>query len=276
MKTAVISILALGGLTLAGCGPSTGGSSTGDLATAVSAGTAPYALLDLQTKAITYAVNVPDLASNPAYRDQIMVFHRAGPDGARFLAGVFEVTQAQWARIGSGTPWTGVDTQVVSAAAQSGDHPVYGLDYDTLTVSLAAFAMPGGAHLAVPTGTQWEQAAGVSSGYAWGASLDRATLRANALVRESAITELNKGTRLVGGIDTGGPDAVGARAASPTGFYDLHGNVWEWTSPGTEVRGGSWYDAASVARVEVRASSGQGMRYDVDHALVGARLVLIP
>jgi len=42
------------------------------------------------------------------------------------------------------------------------------------------------------------------------------------------------------------------------------------------VRGGSWYDTASLARAEVRAGAGQGLAADVDHALIGARLVLIP
>jgi formylglycine-generating enzyme required for sulfatase activity len=275
MRTVVIIGVLAAIIGLGGCGPATG-SASGDLSTAISAGTAPYALLDLQTRTITYAVDVPDLGSNAAYRDEIMVFHRTGPEGARFLAGVFEVTQAQWARFGSGSPWLGIDTQVVAAAAHAGDKPAYGIDYDSLVVDLAAFSLSGGGHLTVPTSTQWGQMTGVSSGYTWGADFDRATLRGNALVHESAISESNRATRLVGGIDTGGPDAVGSRAASPTGFYDLHGNVWEWTSPGTEVRGGSWYDAASLSRVEVRAGSGQGMRYDVDHALVGARLVLIP
>jgi hypothetical protein len=128
----------------------------------------------------------------------------------------------------------------------------------------------------VPSASQWTQIAGVSTGYVWGSDPDRASVRAQALVHESAVSETNKGVRLVGGIDIGGPGQVGNRAASPAGFYDIHGNVWEWTSPGTAVRGGSWFDTVSLSRVEVSAGAGQGLASDVDHALIGARLVLLP
>ena len=144
-----ITVLAFAGAILGGCGPSTGGSTSGELAGAVSSGTSPYALLDLQSRSLSYAVSVPDVATNPLYRDRIMVFRRTGPEGARFLAGIFEVTQAQWLRLSGTTPWTGIPTAVVAASAHSGDRPVYGLDHETLAVELAAFSLSGGARLTV-------------------------------------------------------------------------------------------------------------------------------
>lgn len=287
-------ILVLGLAVLAGCsGAQTDGKASGGLSRVIRVGTAPYALLDLQTRTISYRNGLSDVATNPAYKDSVMVFHRVGPVGATFFVGVFEVTQAQWGRMDSSAPWLevpdgtdqsgsgGVDWSatpvVVAHAAQTPDRPAYGLDYDLLQAVVTGFALPGSSHLAIPSGTQWQQAAGAGSGWAWGQVADRAKLAQQALVRETAITSANSPARIgAGGIDIGGPDPVGARSAGSTGIYDIHGNVWEWTSPGTEIRGGSWYDAASMSRVEVRAGSGQGLSSDVPHALIGARLVLVP
>lgn len=284
------AIVALGACALAGCIPS-GGSASGDLGNAVGVGSADYALLDLQTRSTTYAAALPDLATNPAYRDRYVVFRRVGPEGARFLIGVFELTQAQWVRLDGSQPWQNIPDGVnhtvdggadwtgkvvVKSSAQTGDRPAYGLDYGTVATALAAFPLAGGSHLALPTSSQWTTAAGAASGYVWGQDVDRASVRANAVVAESALSESNKLDRLAGGIDVGGPETVGTRAPSQSGLYDLHGNVWEWTDPGSAVRGGSWYDTVSLSRIEVTASAGQGLASDVDHALIGARLVLVP
>ena len=276
---------------LAGCAP-TSGSASGTLEQAVAKSDAPFAILDLQTRAVTYATAVTDLATNPAYRDGKMVFRRVGPDGRRVLIGVFEVTQAQWHRLDGTRPWWGVpDGQdrsttggidwsttpvVVAASAQTDDRPAYGLDYDAIVLALVAYPLPDGARLTVPSAQQWTDAAGVASGYTWGSQPLRSQIAAQAVVAESVLSEANKTTRLISGSDVGGPDPVGTHLPSSTGIYDLHGNVWEWTSPGTAVRGGSWYDSVSLARVEVAAGAGQGLDSDVDHALIGARLVLIP
>lgn len=281
----LLPLLALAG----GCGPSTGGSASGALADAVGAGTAPYAKLDLASGTVTYHRTVDDLAANPAYRDAVMVFRLVGPAGARSYVGVFELTQAQWQRIGFQVPdggappvdvwqWELIPTTVVAASARSAAHPAFNLPYDDLVVAVAGYAPAGSARLAIPSAAQWQHAAGTASGYAWGAEATRSALTAHALVRETALDAANAATRLAPGtlIDTGGPEAVGTRAATSTGVCDIHGNVWEWIAGGTEVRGGSWFDAASLARAEVAAGAGQGLASDVDHALIGARLVLLP
>jgi len=282
MSTMRTFVLAAALLASAGCGPSTGGSHNGDLANAVAAGTAPYALLDLTSGKVTYLAALPDAQSNATYKNGVMAFRRVGKDGAELFIGIFEVTQAQWQRLDpAGAPWpwqASAIAPVVASGAISGDHPAFNISYDMLTPAVAAFAPASGARLRVPTSAQWEAAVGVSSGYAWGTQADRASLVAQATVRETVITATNASSRVSGAglIDNGGPEAVGSRTAAPTGVFDIHGNVWEWTSGGTEVRGGSWYDTASLARAEVRAGAGQGLAADVDHALIGARLVLIP
>ena len=70
----------------------------------------------------------------------------------------------------------------------------------------------------LPTEAEWEYAcrAGTSSLYSWG---DEIFLQ-NAVYRESA----------------GRTKQVGQYPANPWGFFDMHGNVWEWTA--------DWYQAA--------------------------------
>lgn len=265
---------------VAGCdmgGPSTGGSSTGDLANAVGVTTSDYAVLDLVGGGVRYLAAIPDLQSNADYRNTQIVFRRVGSGSGQALIAVFELTQAQWLRIDpiATSPWTNVPTAVVPATAYGGSYPAFNLSADDLSTALAALSPSSGVRLAIPSSAQWRAAVGATTGYSWGAQADRASLVAQAVVRETVLSN----ARIAGGttqIDAGGPATVGSRSASSAGLYDLHGNVWEWVDGGTAVLGGSWYDPASLARAEASAGAGQGLLPDIDHALIGARLVLIP
>ena len=242
-----------------------GGCSGGDesLTDAVAAITAPYAVLDLTTREFAMRLTVNGLASDPAYRDNLMVFRRVTVDGHDSFVAVFELTQAQWARLTSATPlpWSMVDSTVVPATSVAGDRPAFNLDYDTTATVVAAFHLVLG-RLDLPSDAEWTAACGVSSGWSIGANPDQAQFTAAAVVRET-----------LNGVD--GPRQVGQRAENGRGFYDMHGNVWEWTRPGTVVRGGSWHDPAWSSRAEIAVGISQGIESNVPHALIGARLVLV-
>jgi formylglycine-generating enzyme required for sulfatase activity len=71
----------------------------------------------------------------------------------------------------------------------------------------------------LPTESQWEYAcrAGTTTAYSWGATI----ATSNANYSSSGISQTAD---------------VGQYAANPWGFFDMHGNVYEWTA--------DWYQAA--------------------------------
>jgi formylglycine-generating enzyme required for sulfatase activity len=79
--------------------------------------------------------------------------------------------------------------------------------------------IPSGWAYVLPTESQWEYAcrAGTSTAYSWGNDIN--ATRANYNV--SGLSQTRD---------------VGYYAANPWGFFDMHGNVWEWTA--------DWYQAA--------------------------------
>ena len=130
----------------------------------------------------------------------------------------------------------------------------------------------------LPSETEWEYAAraGAVTPYTWGARVGRGL--ANCLDCGSAWDGL-------------GPAPVGSFAANAFGLFDMTGNVWEWTAdcwyrdytsalPTSAprdgagacekrvLRGGSWDNAAWLARVSYRAFAPATTR----HELYGFRI----
>ncbi len=285
MLPALALLLSATGACTVGAGGFVASNDTGALAGGVADSTAPYQIVDLATGGITTRETVPDLATNAAYRQGQMVFRRiesgsvvlgaaSGELGAQgdeprrraavdhFYIAVFELTQGQWTILSTragipSTPWTAVaPTGIVTGTGPV--YPAWGLSADLVTGMLTK--LPGGAHLSLPGGDQWEAAARAGSDRAfwWGDDPDEAAVAGRARVAET------------GGV-VSGPASVGSLAANAAGLYDILGNVWELTSAET-IRGGSWSDTVLQARCANRIAIDPS----TPHALVGARLVLIP
>lgn len=221
-----------------------------------------YLVLDLSNGSRKTANTVDDLATNPAYRDQQMVFRRVFLGASQSWLGVFEVTQGQWSRLAAGTtPWTTIPTAQVGSAAIGTAMPAFNLSYEDIAAALSTWNTSRSLRLTVPTDSQWNAAAG-SGTWSWGNANDRATIEGNA-----AVFETQDGTT--------GPRSVGDRSGNALGFYDLSGNVWEWTSPGIAIRGGSWHDPLTAAALTNRVGIADG---NIDsltaHALIGVRLAV--
>ncbi len=114
----------------------------------------------------------------------------------------------------------------------------------------------------LPTAAEWQQAAGPDR-YPWGERFDAA----NANTEES---NLNQTT----------PVHMYPAGASPTGVWDLAGNVWEWTStddgdsknPFYYICGGSWYEGKEHVGSAARYSHAPYFRLDPS----GFRVVVVP
>lgn len=184
-----------------------------------------------------------------------------------FSMGRYEVTQAEWAALMGGNP----------SRFQGGRLPVEGVSwYEALVYcnkrSIAegrvpCYSIQGGTDPAdwgnvptssngvwnsvvcdfsedgyrLPTEAEWEYAcrAGTESATAFGDTLDsgRANFDGNRPYNSTAVAEPLRRTA-----------PVGSYTANPWGFYDMHGNVWEWCwdhysdryyarSPDTDPRG---------------------------------------
>jgi formylglycine-generating enzyme required for sulfatase activity len=198
-----------------------------------------------------------------------------------FYLGKYEVTQAQYEAV-----MTGNSNSLSATPSQysGNDRPVEKVSWDDVQVFLtrlnaaeqAAGRLPAGWSYALPTESEWEYAcrAGTTTAYSWGNDINSS----NANYSSSGISQTRD---------------VGQYAANSWGFYDMHGNVWEWTAdryaasyptgsvidpvgPATGSirvkRGGSWNFTAYYARSAYR--SGNGPAYS--NYSLGFRLSLRP
>jgi formylglycine-generating enzyme required for sulfatase activity len=279
-------------LVLASCG-GPGSSSTGGVAQTVGIFTAPYIVIELASGALTTRTAIPDLTTNASWRTTHMVFRRIGPlagqvgaagadlgtalgdqaqttaveGGGGFLA-VFETTQAQWTALGGQAAWLDPEIRPAGGDAIGDAIPAFGISRSAALSACAAYSAARPYRLALPGGTQWELAcrAGASSSrFAWGDAMDAITVRSYA-----AVFEVQAG-------QSGPRTADGTRLPNAYGFYDMHGNVWEWIAEPDgvgdgQICGGSWNDTVPLARCSNRVSIDP----TVAHPLVGVRLALSP
>jgi formylglycine-generating enzyme len=141
----------------------------------------------------------------------------------------------------------------------------------------------------LPSEAEWEYAcrAGTTTAYSWGDDIECAkAMYANTPKRHGVCSPHYQSL----GLPVDGPAPVGSFPPNPWGFYDMHGNVWEWCQdeylddirePGVNTaelmsarprvrRGGSWYLYGRYLRSANRTYAHPGARYQT----TGFRLVL--
>jgi sulfatase modifying factor 1 len=170
-----------------------------------------------------------------------------------FWLGAFEVTQREWRAVMNTAPsWFKDDER----------RPVENVNWHEVQKFLRELAAKSpGYRFRLPTEAEWEYAcrAGTTTAYSTGPSLGEDAANVARSPDSAAAGE-------------GSTRPVGTYAANPWGFFDMHGNVWEWTadehcpyaeseatdpapSCGSElkvIRGGSFYFGADSARCALR------------------------
>jgi formylglycine-generating enzyme required for sulfatase activity len=136
-----------------------------------------------------------------------------------FYLGKYEVTQAQYETVMTGNS-EGLNADPSHNNHKGINRPVDQVSWNDVQVFLsrlndmeeAAGRLPAGWKYVLPTEAQWEYAcrAGTTTRFSWG----------------DGITSLNANY----GQNIGQTTDVGNYAANPWGFFDMHGNVWEWTA----------------------------------------------
>ena len=188
-----------------------------------------------------------------------------------FWLGKYPVTQGQWKNVMWNNP----------SIFKGDDLPVENVSWNNCQEFIAKVNVSLGCEARLPTEAEWEYAcrAGTMTAYFWG----------NALNGDKANCDGSKpcGTKTKGQyLDK--TTSVGRYAPNPWGFYDLHGNVWEWcndwygtypsgnvidpTGPASGVgrvfRGGSWLYLASYCRSANRGWGNPDVRnYDIGFRL---------
>ena len=199
-----------------------------------------------------------------------------------FYLGKYEVTQAQYEDVMQGNTETNSSGDVISATpsnfAGNPNRPVERVSWEDIQVFLTrlneqqAENLPSGWAYVLPTEAQWEYAcrAGTTTAYSWGETISASDANYNGSIGQTT--------------------NVGSYSVNPWGFFDMHGNVWEWTADAvgsyitgaqndplnvgtagsTRVsRGGSWGTPLSYLR-----SAGRGGYPSSYRSNIGFRLAL--
>ncbi|MDC0647057.1 SUMF1/EgtB/PvdO family nonheme iron enzyme, partial [Opitutales bacterium] len=187
-----------------------------------------------------------------------------------FYLGKYEVTQAQYEAVMTGND-DGLNATPSNWPNNPG-RPVEMVSWEDIQKFLIrlntqqAGNIPEGWAYVLPTEAQWEYAcrAGTTTAYSWGDNISATDANWNH------------------GNDASQTEDVGQYSANPWGFFDMHGNVWEWTADayasiatgaqtdpfnvGTTgssrvARGGSWGTTGLDLRSAYRNLNNEGPSY---------------
>ncbi|MBL8725392.1 MAG: formylglycine-generating enzyme family protein [Planctomycetes bacterium] len=172
-----------------------------------------------------------------------------------------EVTQRQWREVMGTQPWQGQSgTLLGDDVAATFVHWQDAVEFCTKLTERerAAGRLPVGHAYRLPTEAEWELAAraGSTTSYCFGDDV--------AQLRDYAV--------YAGHRQGEHAHAVKSRRANALGFYDLHGNVWEWCADLVAAGTGAKSDACFDGAVDPlgksgsqRATRGGGWFYSADH-----------
>ena len=225
----------------------------------------------------TFVMGSPE---NEPSRDKNEVQHKVIISKAYYLMAT-EVTVKQWRAV--------MGRKMFSKKKGGDNFPVTKVSYYDIERFIRKLNRQNKGIYRVPTEAEWEYAcrAGTTTAYSWGNKIDcsKAMYENNNKKRSECINYYASQ-----GIASDQPAPVKSFQPNPWGFYDMHGNVWEWCSDiyqdyqsnmpdrgydimetGTRIkRGGSWYKYGIFLRSANRAYAHPGAKFRT----TGFRLVL--
>jgi serine/threonine protein kinase len=173
--------------------------------------------------------------------------------GRNYSMGRYTVTQNEWKAIMGVTPWKGK-----SYVKEGGDYPATYISWNDCQEFLKKLnAKEGRNRYRLPTEDEWEHAcrAGSTTKYCFGDDVSRLSEYAwyNDMDNDRYGDNPKKG---------------GLKKPNVWGFYDMHGNVWEWCQDWYDDehkyrvnRGGSWGFTADVCVSSYRGRLTPDFRY---------------
>jgi hypothetical protein len=230
----------------ASCG---GGGSSGTTNYQPSIGNGSWLVIDLTTGSTTAVESDPGIGSATT-----LVLARL--DANAFI-GVTEISKGQWTTVMGTAPWSDITPQILGDGA-SGDpaRPANNISFTEAQAFIAAIRALTRLSATLPTAAQYQEAIGPGP-WPWGSATDAATVGPFASVTDTSAT-------------VGILRAVGT-ATPANGFYDIIGNVREWTTAGTAFGGSSLDSLKSIqASPEI-----QTVGPTISHPLYGLRLACL-